>query len=494
MYAESYGSNGAMLVSDNQGASFTTIPLPFKNGSNDNGRGAGERMAVDPNLGSTIYYGTRQNGLYRSLDYGMTWNQVTSFPVKIATTGAGIVFEDFVKTSSSSGSATKTIYVGVSATGTGLDPMSLYVSNDAGVTWSAVPGAPTGLYVSHGSVGLDGNLYFTYADQVGPSGVSTGAVYQYILPTTGDLTGTWNTITPPRASGYQGGYGGLTLDPEKPGTIMVSTLDHYFPVGDDLWRSNNYGQTWYSINTVGAFRNVSLSPYVTFGASTLTNTINWPTAIAIDPYDSNHVVQGSGGTILTTDNIVSSDTGTASNWTIGALGIEETAVLGLVSPPSGPANLLSVLGDVGGFQHTTLTASPAAGAFANPRFGNGTGIDFAQAAPAIMARVGTASSGTQFGGYSTNSGTSWTPFATNPASTVAGGVRPSRSRPMAPPSSGPPPTPEWQLPTRQTMARRGRPAPEPPPISSRCPTASIQGRSTSTTAPTARFIRARMVV
>jgi hypothetical protein len=201
MYAESYGSNGAMLVSDNQGASFTIVPVPFKNGSNDNGRGAGERMAVDPNLGSTIYYGTRQNGVWKSLGYGMTWNQVTSFPVSIATSGAGIVFEDFIKTSSSSGSATKTIYVGVSAKGTGLDPMSLYVSNDAGVTWSAVPGAPTGLYVSHGLVGQDGNLYFTYGDQIGPAGLTTGAVYQYVLPSTGNPTGTWNTITPPRASG-----------------------------------------------------------------------------------------------------------------------------------------------------------------------------------------------------------------------------------------------------------------------------------------------------
>jgi hypothetical protein len=219
---------------------------------------------------------------------------------------------------------------------------------------------------------------------------------------------------------HQGGYGGLTLDPEKPGTIMVSTLDHYYPVGDDLWRSNNYGKTWYSINTVGAVRNVSLSPWVTFGAGTLTNTGNWPTAIAIDPYDSNHVVQGSGQTILTTDNIVSSDTGTASNWTIGALGVEETAVLGLISPPSGPANLLSVLGDLGGFPHTILTASPAAGAFANPIFANGTGINFAQSAPTIMARVGTVSSGTQFGAYSTNSGTSWTPFASYPANTVTG--------------------------------------------------------------------------
>jgi hypothetical protein len=418
-YTESYGSNGAMLVSTNQGASFTTVALPFKNGSNDNGRGAGERLAVDPNLGSTIFFGTNQNGLWKSTDYGMTWNQVTTFPVKIATSGVGVVFEDFIQGSSSSGSATRMIYAGVSATGTGTDPASLYVSNDAGVTWSAVPGAPTGLYVSHGAVGADGNLYFTYGDQVGPNSLTTGAVYQYVPPSTSNPTGTWNKITPPRSAGYQGGYGGLALDAEISGDIMVSTLDHYYPGSDDLWRSTNYGKTWYSVNTVGAYRNVSLSPWVTFGAGTLNGTGNWPTAIAIDPFDSNHVVHGSGQTILTTDNMLTSDSGYPSNWTIGAQGIEETAVLGLISPPSGPANLLSVLGDLGGFQHTTLTASPANGAFANPQFSNGTSIDFAQAAPTIMARVGTGSN-SQLGAYSTNSGTAWTPFATNPAKTVAG--------------------------------------------------------------------------
>jgi hypothetical protein len=419
MYTESYGSDGAMLVSDDQGSTFTIVPLPFKNGSNDNGRGAGERLAVDPTLGSTILFGSRDNGLWKSTDYGMTWNQVTTFPVTTSTSGVGIVFEDFVKSSSSTGSATQTIYAGVSATGTGTDPASLYVSKDGGATWTAVPGAPTGLYVSHGQLGPDGNLYLVYGDQVGPAGLTTGAVYQYVLPTPSNPNGTWNTITPPRANSYQGGYGGFTLDPEKPGTIMVSTLDHYYPVGDDLWRSLDYGQTWYSINTVGADRNVSLSPWITFGAATLADTGNWPTAIAIDPYNSDHVVQGSGQTILATTDMTTSDTGNPSQWSVGALGIEETVILGLVSPPSGPANLLSVMGDLGGFQHTSLTASPAQGAFSNPLFGNGTGIDFAQSAPLDVVRVGT-SSGSNFGAYSSDGGTTWMPFAANPSGTVTG--------------------------------------------------------------------------
>jgi hypothetical protein len=158
-----------MLVSDNQGATFTTVALPIKLGSNDNGRNAGERLAVDPNLGSKIYFGSRLNGLWQSTNYGASWSQVSSFPVNSATSGVGVVFEDFVKSSSTTGTATQTIYVGVSATGTGADPQSLYVSTNGGATWSAVPGAPTGLYVTHGQLGPDGNLYLVYGDQIGPA-------------------------------------------------------------------------------------------------------------------------------------------------------------------------------------------------------------------------------------------------------------------------------------------------------------------------------------
>jgi hypothetical protein len=83
------------LLSDNQGATFTQVNAPFPINGNDNGRDAGERFAVDPNLGTTIYYGSRTAGLWKSLDRGMTWNQVTTFPVTGKTAGAGVVFVIF---------------------------------------------------------------------------------------------------------------------------------------------------------------------------------------------------------------------------------------------------------------------------------------------------------------------------------------------------------------------------------------------------------------
>jgi hypothetical protein len=79
-------------LSDNQGSTFNVVNAPFTINGNDNGRDAGERFAVDPNLGTTIYYGSRTAGLWRSLDRGLTWKQVTTFPVTGRTAGAGVVF------------------------------------------------------------------------------------------------------------------------------------------------------------------------------------------------------------------------------------------------------------------------------------------------------------------------------------------------------------------------------------------------------------------
>jgi CheY-like chemotaxis protein len=81
-----------------------------------------ERFGVDPNNGSIVYLGSRSNGLWKSLDHGATWNQVTTFPVTTATAGVGVVFVQFIKASATTGNTTPIIYVGVSDTGTGMSP------------------------------------------------------------------------------------------------------------------------------------------------------------------------------------------------------------------------------------------------------------------------------------------------------------------------------------------------------------------------------------
>src|SRR6185437_5768390 len=146
-YNASWAGNCAMLISADQGATFTTVPLNFKCGSNEPGRGTGERIAVDSNLPSTVYFGTRENGLQVSTDFGSTWQTVgglavtTSNPDGSWSISDGVVSVLPIKASSSSGSATAVVYAAVAGTGTGGTSVGLYVTTNGGSTastWTAV--------------------------------------------------------------------------------------------------------------------------------------------------------------------------------------------------------------------------------------------------------------------------------------------------------------------------------------------------------------------
>ncbi|MDP9051506.1 MAG: xyloglucanase, partial [Acidobacteriota bacterium] len=89
MYSGDWGGQSAILRSNDRGRTFARTPMPFKMGGNDNGRGCGERLAVDPDLGSVLFFGSRKAGLWRSSDSGATWAHVDSFPVQNKVPGPG---------------------------------------------------------------------------------------------------------------------------------------------------------------------------------------------------------------------------------------------------------------------------------------------------------------------------------------------------------------------------------------------------------------------
>lgn len=420
-YTQPWNPNAAVLVSSNQGASFTAYPLTFRTGGNVDGRNAGEKLQVDPNLGSILFYGTfndaaqgATNGLWKSSDSGRSWSKVGGFTaLSNDGSGAGVAFVTFHKASSGPGAATRTIFAGVSTSGAASAGSTLYKSTDGGASWSAVAGGPSGQYPTHGQIGPDGKLYITYGNAVGPNGMTAGQVWTYSVG-----LNTWQNITPPNPNGYTFGYGGLAVDMKQTGALVVMTMDRWGP-GDTMFRSTNGGASWTDVGAL-ATRDASLSPWVKFGAATAAFG-NWA-QVAIDPFDSAHAMYATGQTVWTTNNLTAADSGQASNWTVGANGIEETATLVLMSPTSG-VPLVSGLGDICGFVHADLTVTPAAGMMANPICGNGTGLDYAKSLPSKMVRVGTASHGERvYGAVSTNGGASWTPFAHQAGSSAGEGT------------------------------------------------------------------------
>ncbi|MEV8531385.1 RICIN domain-containing protein [Streptomyces sp. NPDC051211] len=383
-YTNGWAGNAELLRSTDRGRTFKRTALPFKLGANEHGRGAGERLAINPADNRTLLLGTRKNGLWRSTDHGVTWSQVASFPVKDgASSGAGIAFVTYGPAGS------KTVYVGVADKST-----SLYRSTDGGSTWQAVSGQPTGQMPQHGVLSGDGSLYLTYTNALGPNGVTAGSVWKYT-----PAGGAWKNVSPSQGS-Y--GFSGLAVDPQKPSTVMVTTLNRWWPE-DEIYRTTDGGTTWKAL-AEKSVRDASGAPYVGTG------TGHWMTALAIDPFSSGHVLYGTGNGIWRSKDANASDSGGTSHWSAGARGLEETALLDAVAPPGG-AQVVTAMGDQGGFRHDSLTKVPA-GRLKNPMMTNSTDIDFAQSNPALMVRVGLG--GDKDGAYSTDGGTSWTGFTTEP--------------------------------------------------------------------------------
>lgn len=390
-YTNEWAGNGAILRSTDRGRTFKRTNLPFKLGANESGRGAGERLVVDPADHDTLLLGTRKNGLWRSTDYGVTWTQVSSFPVKDgASSGGGISFVTYGPAGS------RTVYVGVNDRST-----SLYRSTDGGGTWQALSGQPTGQLPQHGVVSGDGSLYLTYTNALGPNDVTAGSVWKYT-----PSRGTWKNVSP-----SQGGYGfsGLAVDPRKPSTVMVTTLDRWWPE-DELYRSTDGGTTWKAL-AAKSVRNASAAPYVGTGIG------HWMTALSIDPFNSGHVLYGTGNGIWRSKDATATDSGGTSHWTAGARGLEETALADAIAPPGG-ATVITAMGDQGGFRHDSLTKVPA-GRLKNPLMSNSSDIDFAQSKPSMMVRVGRG--GAQDGAWSTDGGRSWQGFTAEPVASADSG-------------------------------------------------------------------------
>ncbi|KAF8554021.1 Oligoxyloglucan reducing end-specific cellobiohydrolase [Imleria badia] len=231
-------------------------------------------------------------------------------------------------------------------------------------------------------------------------------------------SGVWTDITPVSGSLLMFGFGGIAVDLQQPGTIMVAALNSWWPDGQ-IFRSNDSGATW---SPIWSWTASGLAKWYTYSDSlapwigpdyTVTNPgtlqVGWMMeGLNIDPFDSDHWLYGTGATIYGGYDLTKWDT--IHNVTIESLadGVEESAVIGLISPPTG-AHLLSAVGDIGGFVHYNLDTPPVA-AYTNPAWQTTSDIDFAGNNASYIVRVGTGFSTTAMQcALSIDGGVSWTP-------------------------------------------------------------------------------------
>lgn len=433
-YTSARALNGAVLRSDDSGRTFQRTDLPFKLGANEDGRGNGESLAVDPGDNRILFLGTRHDGLWRSENRGVSWSRVSGFPDVAEATppalvpisgetpeqrwrrmpvrGDGIVFVKFVPAAGAANgsAATQTIYMGVSL----MRRANLFVSRDAGKSWSAVTGAPTLYRPTRAALARDGSLYIAYGSAPGPSHMTNGAVWK--LNTS---TGQWTDVTPehPVAGRSEFGYAAVAVDAQHPGTLIASTYGH--PGGDGMFRSTDAGASWKPLFATGSSQfDDSFAPYV------WDTPVHWLFDIEIDPTDSNHAVFTTGYGGWETFDLDAADRGKPVHWRIVARGVEETVALGLDSPARG-AHLVSAIGDYGGFVHWNLDEPAIAGSSGPPRMANTTGIASAAHDSDIIVRVGIDAehrAGANLG-YSLDGGRTWQPAAASPqAESRAGSI------------------------------------------------------------------------
>lgn len=386
-------SNGAILRSSDYGKTWRKTDLDFSCGGNEPGRGAGERLMIDPNNNSIIYFGSRTHGLYKSTDYGVTFNKVESFPIigNVVDEGksVGITWVEFDKSSGSDKKTTQTIFVGVAQNNSD----TVYCSKDGGKTWAALENQPQGLYPIHGRVSETGFLYITYANSCGPNNATKGAVYKYNI-----ASGEFTDITP--AIHGSCGFSGLSIDAQNQDTIVVSTLNLWSPV-DNIFRSTDGGATWQGIwDDAGKNYELDISDSKWLDWHGQVKLGWWIACVAINPFNSDEITYGTGATIYTTENMTKLGTGEKITIKTKIDGLEENAVFDIVSPPTGPA-LYSIMGDTYGYRHDDVDIAPDQ----HYNILNAKTIDFAMEDPSIVIRTGT--EGTMPIMYSTDSAETW---------------------------------------------------------------------------------------
>jgi hypothetical protein len=389
-----FEGNGRLYISSDRGDTWTHVALPFALGGNNPGRALGERLAVDPNKPSTLFFGSRLAGLWKSADSGKTWTQVTSLSsVKLTTAqghGNGVSVVVYDTGTKGSGTATQTIYAAISpdyVSGANLTS-SLYRSTDAGATWTPVTTPVSGMHIPHMVRAADGMFYVAFTKDAGPGAGGPGRLYKF----DGSAWTLLHSVDPTQWTNP--GLGGLSVHGSGATTriaLGVSNNWGNYSGQEIVQLSDDGGKTWREIEAMNPGETAS----------------GWVDDVEIDPFDRDHILHVHGGGVIETKNASAA----SPTWKGSVEGIEEIAVLSLVTPPPGATyTVVNSSGDVGTWVHTDLTTAPVL----NPGTGwsNAFAADIAWADPLYIAGAGLInSSGTATGYWSGDGGKTWTRFA-----------------------------------------------------------------------------------
>ncbi|MEM9927098.1 MAG: hypothetical protein AAF915_25700 [Cyanobacteria bacterium P01_D01_bin.50] len=376
--AEWWQHKGTIFKSDNRGKTWTKLNLDLKMGGNEVQRWTGERLVVNPFDTQNLFFGSRQDGLWKSNNAGKSWVKVKSFPPLKDDIGINAITFDKHKPG--------TIYALAHKNG-------IYKSIDRGETWSLIPGSPN--EVNRINTGNDGILYVTHSQ-----GVSKF------------VKGTWKNITPTQ---NKIAFNAIAVNPRNGNDVIVAT---YSDASTEIFHTFNGGSKWnqqkrQANNTVSWW-----SDYMKSNPSLA--------AIEFDPWIANRVWLTDWYGIWRTENINRNPV----VWTNYQQGHEEVVTFTLVSTHNGA--LISGLADVEGFYHDRgLNAYPSKMLSTKPHdFQDTYSIAYSQKNPLKMVRVGgNRHNNTYSGATSSDGGKTWKQFLSFPKNQMATRVAMSATNP-----------------------------------------------------------------
>ena len=396
-------ADARLYISSDRGDHWTFVNLPFSTGGNNGGRAMGERLMVDPNKPSTLFYGSRTAGLWKSEDSGRSWAQVSALSsarmtqdqIKAAGGSAmGIELVVYDTGTKGTGTATSTLYAAVApdyASVAGLGS-NMYRSTNGGATWTAVTTPVSGFHIPHMVRAADGVFYVVFTKDAGPGAGGPGRLYKF------DGT-TWTLLkSVDPTGGTNFGLGGVSVQGSGASTRIALGVTNSWGNwnGQQIVQlSDDAGLTWREIEA-------QMPGEIASG---------WVDDVEIDPSDRDHILHVHGGGVVETRNASAAK----PTWSGVIAGIEEIAALAIVAPPPGASYLLiNSSGDVGTWIHTDVTTTPTR----SPGLGwsNGIAADMAWSDPQYIAASGVInSSATGTGYWSGDGGKTWTTFASLPA-------------------------------------------------------------------------------
>lgn len=393
--SDEWARKGALLISTDRGRSWTIRDLSVKLGGAEAGRGAGERLQVDPHMPNVLLLGTTQDGLLRSVDRGQSFKSLG-----FGSRHVSLVMFD--PSSAAPESGCQRFWVG------SLDRPGLYVTEDAGRSFTRVPGLPEQV-PQRAVMARDRSLYVTFSTVAAGQGrenrTQTGSVWRR------DRNGQWTDITPIKPGPATGsfGYAGIDVDPRVPTRVVVSTVDRWTP-GEEMLLSLDSGRTWQPLSETSRHNNAPY-PWLADQMKRSGRLGWWIADLKIDPFDSSHLIYGTGYGLWETHNLGATQKDSPLLWEFSAKGMELTSATEIRSP-SGGVTLLAAMGIVaGGAAWDQIDATPKTGLFA-PQGESSMAVDYAELAPGIIARTCQVDVG---GRVSTDGGASWRPFSAEPA-------------------------------------------------------------------------------